>query len=68
MNMIVSSASGKLAVRSDRVETDIWKYKKYTLVMDASNNMAWHIDGSYIKGIDTDLCVNGQPTCSCFRR
>lgn len=54
MNMIVSSASGKLAVRSDRVETDIWKYKKYTLVMDASNNMAWHIDGSYIKGIDTD--------------
>lgn len=54
MNLIVSSASGKLAVRSDKVETDIWKYKKYTLVMDTSNNMAWHINRSYIKGIDTD--------------
>lgn len=54
MNLIVSSASGKLAVRSDRVETDIWKYKKYTLALDTSNGMAWHTNSSYIKGIDID--------------
>ena len=54
MNLIVSSASGKLAVKSDKVETSIWKYEKYMLVLDNSNNMAWHSKSSYIKGIDSD--------------
>lgn len=52
MNLIVSSASGKLAVRSDNVETDIWKYKQYVLALDTSNGMAWLTNSSYIKGID----------------
>ena len=49
MHLVISSASGKLPVKADKIETGLWKCDKYSIKLDKSST-GWHSNNSCIIG------------------